>query len=198
MLNKTISVHYILLGIFPFGLISMISVQKKIGIIFLVCLVSIAIDQGTKLWAAMNLPRHIMTSYLNDLLRIGYVENRGVFLGLGNSLSDEHRFLLFVVLVSAVLLGLLIYLLWSSTLVISELVAYSLILSGGASNVYDRITNNGGVIDFLNVGVGSLRTGIFNVADMAIMLGVCILLVLQFTMSSDSKVPNSSESKSTD
>jgi signal peptidase II len=32
------------------------------------------------------------------------------------------------------------------------------------------------VIDFLNVGIGSLRTGIFNVADMAIMLGVFLLL----------------------
>jgi signal peptidase II len=29
-------------------------------------------------------------------------------------------------------------------------------------------------VDFLNVGIGSLRTGIFNVADMAIMAGVII------------------------
>ena len=34
----------------------------------------------------------------------------------------------------------------------------------------------GSVIDFLNVGVGPLRTGIFNVADMAILLGVGIFL----------------------
>jgi signal peptidase II len=31
-------------------------------------------------------------------------------------------------------------------------------------------------VDFLNVGIGPLRTGIFNVADMAIMLGVALLI----------------------
>jgi signal peptidase II len=40
----------------------------------------------------------------------------------------------------------------------------------------DRISS-GTVIDFLNVGVGSLRTGIFNVADMAITLGSGIIVV---------------------
>jgi signal peptidase II len=38
------------------------------------------------------------------------------------------------------------------------------------SNLIDRIAV-GSVIDFLNVGVGSLRTGIFNLADVAIMAG---------------------------
>jgi signal peptidase II len=33
------------------------------------------------------------------------------------------------------------------------------------------------VIDFMNVGIGPLRTGIFNVADMAIMLGVGIVML---------------------
>jgi signal peptidase II len=36
------------------------------------------------------------------------------------------------------------------------------------------------VIDFINVGVGPVRTGIFNVADMAIMLGIGILLAGEF------------------
>jgi signal peptidase II len=33
------------------------------------------------------------------------------------------------------------------------------------------------VIDFMNLGIGPLRTGIFNVADMAIMLGVGLVLL---------------------
>jgi signal peptidase II len=37
----------------------------------------------------------------------------------------------------------------------------------------DRVVR-GSVVDFLNVGFGPLRTGIFNVADMAIMLGLAI------------------------
>ena len=43
---------------------------------------------------------------------------------------------------------------------------------GGVGNLIDRVLFENGVIDFLNVGIGNLRTGIFNVADMAIMTGV--------------------------
>ena len=49
-------------------------------------------------------------------------------------------------------------------------------LAGGASNLIDRFTHGGYVVDFINLGIGSLRTGIFNVADIAITLGVLILL----------------------
>ncbi|RPI54782.1 MAG: hypothetical protein EHM55_09825 [Acidobacteria bacterium] len=37
------------------------------------------------------------------------------------------------------------------------------------SNWFDRVVR-GGVFDFINVGIGSVRTGVFNVADVAIML----------------------------
>ena len=56
------------------------------------------------------------------------------------------------------------------------LVGLSLWWAGGASNLIDRVAR-GSVVDFLNVGIGALRTGIFNVADVAVMLGVCILLL---------------------
>ena len=46
----------------------------------------------------------------------------------------------------------------------------TLFVAGGASNWIDRIMR-GSVVDFLNVGVGPVRTGIFNVADVAIVLG---------------------------
>ena len=47
--------------------------------------------------------------------------------------------------------------------------------AGGASNWIDRVMH-GSVIDFMNVGIGPFRTGIFNVADMAIMLGTGIVV----------------------
>jgi signal peptidase II len=55
----------------------------------------------------------------------------------------------------------------------------TLLAAGGASNWADRVVH-GRVIDFMNVGIGPLRTGIFNVADVAIMLGVALLLFGQF------------------
>lgn len=52
----------------------------------------------------------------------------------------------------------------------------ALFLGGGVSNLLDRLIH-GTVIDFMNVGIGPLRTGIFNVADMAIMLGAGIIVL---------------------
>jgi signal peptidase II len=59
------------------------------------------------------------------------------------------------------------------------LIGVGLFVAGGMSNWIDRVAR-GSVVDFRNVGVGSLRTGIFNVADMAIMIGIAILAVAKF------------------
>ena len=58
----------------------------------------------------------------------------------------------------------------------------SLIAGGGVGNWIDRVTNDGRVTDFLNVGVGNLRTGIFNVADMVLMAGVAIFMLSSVTI----------------
>ncbi len=47
---------------------------------------------------------------------------------------------------------------------------------GRLSNLIDRLLQDGSVTGFLNIGVGPVRTGIFNSADMALMLGVAILV----------------------
>ena len=56
-------------------------------------------------------------------------------------------------------------------------VALSLVCGGGLGNLIDRIRFDGHVTDFLNVGVGSVRTGIFNVADMALMVGMVLFFL---------------------
>jgi signal peptidase II len=40
------------------------------------------------------------------------------------------------------------------------------------SNLIDRVARQGFVTDFILVHIGSLRTGIFNLADLAIVTGV--------------------------
>jgi signal peptidase II len=150
-------------------------VWKRILSILIVTISCVGCDQSTKILASEYLPKGQMSSYFNDILRIGYTENIGAFLGLGSNLPEGVRFLIFVVLVGAFLFGLLAYLIFNSKQHLSSLIAFSLIFSGGLSNFYDRAFNNGAVIDFLNIGVGSLRTGVFNVADIAIMLGVFML-----------------------
>jgi signal peptidase II len=142
------------------------SIIKRIQMILVICLISVGIDQSTKWYASEYLSRFKMTSYWSDMLRIG----------LGSSMSDSAKFWIFVCVVGLILSALLIYILRTKTQTVYGLTSLTLIFSGGISNFYDRAVNNGAVIDFLNVGIGSLRTGIFNVADMAIMLGVFLLL----------------------
>jgi signal peptidase II len=143
--------------------------------ILIICLPSVGCDQWTKALAAQHLPRDQMWSYFYDVLRIGYTENIGAFLSLGASLTPEIRHWIFVVGVGAFLAGLTAYLLLKN-LPRMTLIGFALLLSGGVSNFYDRVVNNGAVVDFLNVGIGPLRTGVFNIADMAIMLGLVLVL----------------------
>ena len=56
-----------------------------------------------------------------------------------------------------------------------EIVA--LVAGGGIGNWLDRLLNQGTVTDFVSLGVGPLRTGIFNLADVAVMAGVALLLL---------------------
>jgi signal peptidase II len=69
------------------------------------------------------------------------------------------------------------YLVRKRDLAAVDVIAFSLIAGGGVGNLIDRILYAGGVTDFLNLGIGPVRTGVFNVADIAIMLGAGMLLV---------------------
>ena len=55
--------------------------------------------------------------------------------------------------------------------------AMVLIAAGGMGNLVDRILRDGRVIDFMNLGLGPVRTGIFNIADVQIMVGLGLLLL---------------------
>ena len=114
---------------------------------------------------------------LGDTVRIGFVLNSGVFLSLGSALEPTTRFWLFVVGVGGVLAMLLGLTLRDPRFRKPEVVAVAAIVGGGIGNLIDRV-QLGAVRDFLNVGIGSLRTGIFNVADMAITFGGIALILI--------------------
>ena len=139
----------------------------------------IGCDRATKQLATSRLSGAGVQSFLGDCVRIQYAENPGAFWGLGSTLSADTRFWLLVVtnvLFLSIVAGLLIVR-WDMPSV--RFAALSLLLAGGIGNLIDRIGRDGLVVDFLNLGVGPLRTGIFNVADMAITIGA-IALFFQF------------------
>jgi signal peptidase II len=83
---------------------------------------------------------------------------------------------LFELTVGILLAGLTAYALLAKRLAAAEVVATALIVGGGAGNLIDRLYL-GYVRDFANLGLGRLRTGVFNVADLAIMAGFAVLIV---------------------
>jgi signal peptidase II len=99
--------------------------------------------------------------------------NDGAFLSLGSAIGESSGGMLLSSIVGVVLAGLLLYLFVSRPQNPLVGVSIALVVAGGVSNLIDRV-RYGYVVDFLNVGIGPLRTGIFNVADMAIMAGVIL------------------------
>ena len=153
---------------------------KRITVIAFICLSGVSLDQFTKAIALRYLNKGIVSSYMHDTLRIGYTENHGAFLGLGDSLPQAYRYWIFVIAVGLFLAALLVYLIVKPLGNLTSVMGLSLVLAGGLSNLYDRATNNGAVVDFLNVGIGAIRTGVFNVADMAIMAGAMLIAISLF------------------
>ena len=131
-------------------------------------------DRVTKHLAMTNLAGMPGHSFLADTIRLDYHENAGGFLSAGATWRPEFRTAVFQVANGIFLLGALIM---AATFKWSRLarVGLLLFLAGGISNLVDRIAL-GRVIDFLSIGFGPVRTGIFNVADVAIMAGIALLL----------------------
>ncbi|MHB0968776.1 MAG: signal peptidase II [Thermoanaerobaculia bacterium] len=139
------------------------------------CVATVVCDRITKRLATAVLEGTPARSFLADTVRIVYVENTGAFLSLGSRLPENLRSALFIGLNGIVLLVVAIVAIrqrWSGWLGYGA----ALLVAGGLSNWIDRAMS-GYVVDFMNVGIGSLRTGVFNVADMAIMAGVAMLVV---------------------
>lgn len=131
-------------------------------------------DRVTKHYALTTLADNPGQSYLGDTIRLDYYENSGGFLSTGADWRPATRAVVFQLANGVFLLGTLLLALryqwsrWASA-------GLMLFIAGGLSNLIDRVAI-GTVIDFMNVGVGPFRTGIFNVADVAIMVGIALLV----------------------
>ena len=149
---------------------------KRLILMLIVLISCVGCDQATKSMAVSHLPAIKTFSCLGDTLRLQVSYNRGAFLSVGHSLPDYLRHFLFTVGTCCIILASVIFVLLSKSCSFSVILAISLFVAGGVGNLIDRILHDGTVVDFLNVGIGPLRTGIFNIADVAIMGGAVLLL----------------------
>lgn len=165
---------------------------RRALIFFSVFTASVVLDQVTKQWAIEVLKPRPPSSYLGDTFRLVFATNEGAFLSLGANLPPALRTALLSGAVGILLLALTVYALTSRKVSMTEAVGYALIASGGGSNWADRLRFNGSVVDFMNMGLGSLRTGIFNVADLAIIAGIVVLF---FTSKKQTRAEGAAETK---
>ncbi len=158
-----------------------VTTYKRVIVISLILLTLIAFDHSTK-WMAIQYLADTGETYrfCGDLFRLQYAENTGAFLSLGAGLPDGVRAYIMTGLNTVILGALLLYIVFSKNIALLPLYAFTLVAAGGIGNLIDRIFRHGRVVDFMNMGLNinqfQIRTGIFNVADVAIMVGLFLII----------------------
>ena len=134
-------------------------------------LLVILADQATKLAIVANFNRGEQVDVLGSVLRLGHARNSGAVFGI---LRDSGDYFAVFSLVAAAVIGVVIYLARKSPGRIK--LALGLVLGGALGNLIDRV-RLGAVVDFIDIGVNELRWPSFNIADLAITLGVITLII---------------------
>ena len=138
--------------------------------VFLSCAaVVVALDQATKAVASARLEPGESISVLGDFLRFTLVHNTGAAFGLFP--GSRVPFIVVSVLAIAVVLYLFFRETYRSVL---NRVLLGGILGGAIGNLIDRV-RLGWVVDFIDMGFGTARWPVFNVADSAVTIGVILL-----------------------
>jgi signal peptidase II len=142
------------------------------GAILLFSALVLVLDQATKLAIRQYFILYDSRPVLGDFLRLTYVENPGMAFSL--RLGDPLFLTVFGMLASVVILILLYRLRQERFLTRFSL---ALVFGGALGNLIDRFAH-GGVVDFIEINVGPLSLPVFNLADTAVSIGMCLLIVV--------------------
>ena len=140
------------------------------GGVFAACAAGvILLDQVTKTIASARLLMGQPVPLLGNTVRFTLVHNTGAAFGLFP--GSRLPFIVISLLAIAVVLYLFLRETYRS---LANRILLGCILGGAIGNLIDRI-RLGWVVDFIDMGVGTFRWPVFNVADSAVTLGVLFL-----------------------
>ncbi len=145
-------------------------------IIFLVLSANISCDQIAKNFVREKVMYHEQIALFKNYITLTNIENSGAFLSLGDSMPQPFRSLILTILPVIVLTLATLYLITKKDLSHPTLLAICFVVGGGIGNIADRIIY-GSVTDFLHIDFVIFQTGIFNLADVSIMLGMFMILI---------------------
>ena len=133
-----------------------------------------ALDRVTKYLIMQDLPI-LGEIKLTSFFSIVHVRNLGGVFGILNQGGyARYIFLIVPALVAIALIYILIRYTTSDALTL----AFSLVLAGALGNIYDRFFY-GSVVDFLDFYYGSHHWPAFNVADIAVSVGIGLIVLLE-------------------
>lgn len=128
-------------------------------------------DQLSKAWLAGQLDPGQMMVVIGEWLRFVHGQNSGILFGLLPQSAPAFA------VVSMGVTALIVFYHWKAGRGIVTTLALGLLLGGAIGNMLDRL-NHGYVIDWIDMGIGSLRFWTYNVADAAITTSIVLLIAM--------------------
>ena len=151
-----------------------IIMKRKYWVLLVFCIGILFLDQWTKSLVVQKLPLYQRVEVIQGFFNLTHVRNTGGAFGVFGGEKGGLGSILFVI-VSFVAIGAIIFLFLKikeneKTLALS----FSLILSGAAGNLIDRL-RYGEVVDFIDFHLSTSHWPAFNVADSAICIGIGLM-----------------------
>jgi len=132
-------------------------------------------DFFTKRMAMASLDYGIARNVIGSWMRFTLIFNKGA--AFGTTVGESSRWI-FTVLALAILVVLIRMAHQASPSERWKLVALGLVCGGALGNLVDRLRWTGGVVDFIDVGLGEHRFWVFNIADSAVSVGAVLLVLV--------------------
>jgi len=137
----------------------------------------VGLDRATKLWIVSHIQLGQAIVIIPRVFRLTHVLNTGAAFSMFEGSTSPNLVRNVLIGFSIVAIVVVLVLIWRLGRVLSlTSVALALILGGAVGNVYDRI-RFAYVVDFLEVHIVHYHWPDFNVADSAIVVGACLLLL---------------------
>ena len=160
---------------------------KKIlrtGIILLIVMCNIGCDQITKVIVREKVDYNERIELINNHFTLTKIENSGAFLSIGDSLPLPIKFFLLSLIPLIALTSGLYFVVTRTNISKPLMVGICFVIGGGIGNLFDRIIY-GSVTDFLHLNLVIFQTGIFNMADVSIMIGMFIILFYSYVVKNE-------------
>ena len=146
----------------------------------IIAAVLIVADYITKLWAERVLTKISSIPLIENVFHLTYVENRGIAFGMFS--GGRVVFIAVSLIVMAVLL-IIVFKTPKDTRTVWLKGGASLVIAGAIGNLIERLVK-GYVVDFFAFRL--IKFPVFNVADIAVCVGV-VMLLIHFLFAEDSK-----------